>query len=998
MNAPGPRVPLPTAPRRAAGLAALGAGLALTFALAEAAHGGSTPLVRLGQSVVVSIAAWPLLVRGGDGGTRLRRVAVAALLAAALAMLLLERAGAQPFDPVGPIGAAACLAAIAITVAAAELHGPPALALAAQSAAAFALAVCGVAWMLLACSAWVFGAAPGTGALLDWGLMTALAGGWAAWAWGGPVRERFERDRVDRQILVHHVAAMALLTLAAGLLATGLFAQQTLALARPLLRQAVVGHALALGHRLEDLAARPDDARGIGAELPLPTAGGRRLHLRAADVRHGLASADAPWPLPRHEVLACMPDGEQQARCLSADGLLTMRLGPRADGRRWPVQRAWDGESGVMLTPDRSGEGSLVAFAPVAGWPLALAHKVSAMAALRVVGERMLAAMAGVSLLGLVVSHQVYRRGHARVRELRWAKARADATLDVLPQAVLTLDAHARVLSASAGALQLLGAQPAQLLGQPLAAWMADERLPALGRAEPEAVRVRRADGTRLAAELASGPMHFEGEAGWAVVLRDVSELRRAREFFERSFGTAPVGMFVADGGGHVLQANAALARFLDRPPAALAGQPVLALVDPRDRAAAEAALACALAGAAPAAPLELRLRRRDGGSAWGLLVMAGLDDPAPGAPRVVGQVQDIDDSRRTREALRESEANLAQAERIAGLGHWTWPVGSAELRCSRQTLRILGLADDAPLLQGALAMSRRAHPDDRALMRAAIDAAAAGGPAADVDVRIVRPDGSVRRVHQVAELVAAEGGRPARLIATLQDITDSRLAEHELRASREALRELLAYDEGRLEEERKRIAREVHDELGQMLTALRLDVTLLGVGAPQDPALQARAQRMRAQIDETIAVVRHVATNLRPAVLDLGLVPALDWLAEDFHLRWDLPCTLAAGPDAAALHDEVIATAVFRMVQECLTNVARHARAHSVQITLACDDRQLLVTVQDDGVGFDPDAPAGGHYGLLGMRERALKAGGALAIDSRPGAGTRITIRLPLP
>jgi signal transduction histidine kinase len=138
------------------------------------------------------------------------------------------------------------------------------------------------------------------------------------------------------------------------------------------------------------------------------------------------------------------------------------------------------------------------------------------------------------------------------------------------------------------------------------------------------------------------------------------------------------------------------------------------------------------------------------------------------------------------------------------------------------------------------------------------------------------------------------------------------------------------------------------------------------------------------------------VAANLRPASLDLGLVPALEWLAEDLARRSGIACRVSTdGADPVLA--EGVSTAVFRMVQECLTNVMRHARASSVHVDLQSLPGRLRLCVRDDGVGFDAQAPrAPGRFGLLGMRERALQAGGTLQIDSTPGHGTRITIDLP--
>ena len=216
------------------------------------------------------------------------------------------------------------------------------------------------------------------------------------------------------------------------------------------------------------------------------------------------------------------------------------------------------------------------------------------------------------------------------------------------------------------------------------------------------------------------------------------------------------------------------------------------------------------------------------------------------------------------------------------------------------------------------------------------------------------------------------------------------------LKEAQERLRQL----SGRIlegeERERAAIARELHDELGQILTALRMDAAWLRKRLlTADPGAAARAATMCDTIDGTIDEVRRVVMRLRPGVLDdLGLIPALEWVAGDFEKRTGIPCAFrhsgVPGITGAA------ATATYRICQETLTNVARHAGAGRVEVSLAARDGELVLTVRDDGRGFDHGAAAGGQ-GIAGIRERAALIGGAVELRSRPGAGTTVTFRLPL-
>ncbi|MGQ7935177.1 response regulator [Paraburkholderia sp. D1E] len=262
-------------------------------------------------------------------------------------------------------------------------------------------------------------------------------------------------------------------------------------------------------------------------------------------------------------------------------------------------------------------------------------------------------------------------------------------------------------------------------------------------------------------------------------------------------------------------------------------------------------------------------------------------------------------------------------------------------------------------------------------------------------EVHMRRADGTEFWAMATAR-VATFGDGPA-IYVGLNDITARKRIEQELFESRNQLRELSAYMEAIREEERKRIAMEVHDELGQLLTALRMDVSLLKMRLGADPDAMRKADDMRELVEKTIWMVRNVANHLRPVALNFGIVSALEWLVEDFVRRNSIPCQLHINGGEPVLPD-AYATAVFRIVQASLTNVGRHANAARVDVTLTSTTATLDLHVSDDGCGFDPaTARAGYSYGLLGMQERARLIGGAMTIDSAQGMGTAISIHIPL-
>jgi signal transduction histidine kinase len=200
-------------------------------------------------------------------------------------------------------------------------------------------------------------------------------------------------------------------------------------------------------------------------------------------------------------------------------------------------------------------------------------------------------------------------------------------------------------------------------------------------------------------------------------------------------------------------------------------------------------------------------------------------------------------------------------------------------------------------------------------------------------------------------------------------------------------------------EKERSAIARELHDELGQLLTALRMDAVWLQERLKENDSKAAgRAGAMCTLIDTTIEGVRDMAVRLRPGVLDdLGLVEALDFFTTEFERRGPIACIFNHKniPDV----DETISTVAYRIAQEALTNVARHAEATRVEVGLSVDDGHLILNVSDDGRGFEPEKVLEGKaLGLDGMHERAALVGGELTITSRIGGGTLVRLRVPLP
>ncbi|HYE40803.1 MAG TPA: PAS domain-containing sensor histidine kinase [Ramlibacter sp.] len=224
-----------------------------------------------------------------------------------------------------------------------------------------------------------------------------------------------------------------------------------------------------------------------------------------------------------------------------------------------------------------------------------------------------------------------------------------------------------------------------------------------------------------------------------------------------------------------------------------------------------------------------------------------------------------------------------------------------------------------------------------------------------------------------------------------LRDVTERVRAREELAA-------FAAESAGVREQEKARIARELHDELAQMLTALKMDTIWMRDHLPGNAAAQDKIMQMLAMLDAAVASTRRIAADLRPLVLDdLGLVAAIEWVAQSFTQRTGVPCRLLV--DETLELEEPYATGVFRIVHESLQNIAKHAQASEAIVELKRAGDALVLRVQDDGVGFRPGDPRKPQsLGLVGLRERAHLLRGEVRVESAPGAGTRVDARIPMP
>ena len=271
--------------------------------------------------------------------------------------------------------------------------------------------------------------------------------------------------------------------------------------------------------------------------------------------------------------------------------------------------------------------------------------------------------------------------------------------------------------------------------------------------------------------------------------------------------------------------------------------------------------------------------------------------------------------------------------------------------------------------------------------------------PFTDLEYRIRNMSGRMCWVSVSGEPLFGSDGKFLGYRGTGKDITERKEAEQALKQSQTELRELAAHQARVKEDERKRIAREIHDDLGQNLLALRIDVSLLEDETRQrHPEVNGRIHILLSQVDNVMRSIRAIINDLRPPVLDLGLQTAVEWQVQQFRQRSGVLCSLTVeGGDIDGVLDEEAATSVFRILQESLTNVSRHAYARHVDIRMQRRYDCLVLEITDDGVGgFPGNMRKPRSFGLIGIRERVFSLGGEFRVASAPGKGTSLTITIP--
>jgi len=461
-------------------------------------------------------------------------------------------------------------------------------------------------------------------------------------------------------------------------------------------------------------------------------------------------------------------------------------------------------------------------------------------------------------------------------------------------------------------------------------------------------------------------------------------------------FDSATDSILTADETQKVVLANPAAAKMFRRPIDQLIGAPLEQLIPERYRAAHRRGLrgfgGLSTGGQHVGSLPDATGLRGDGEE---FAVDAAVSRVSSGGQQLYTVIlRDITERRRAETALLQSEARLRRLLSLLPEAVFVYS-GERISFVNAAAQRLFGAGEAGLLGRPWLEL---VHPDSIELVRSRIAALEGGAPIAPLtEEKILRADGSARVVEATSTLIDDRG--EVSILSVLRDVTELKQVQAALVRSHADLQRLVAAQNSVQEEERKRIARELHDDLQQTLAAIRIDLFAIGQRLTDEPLSVAPLLRevddlAQAALDST----RRIVNDLRPQMLEeLGLVPALEALAAQFSQRTGIACDFEeeGDADARATYSPAITTCLFRVTQESLNNVARHSRAGKVHVRLATEaDGQVVLRVHDNGDGMSADDRHKlNSFGLLGMHERVRAVGGALRIDSLPGSGTTVEV-----
>jgi PAS domain S-box-containing protein len=471
-------------------------------------------------------------------------------------------------------------------------------------------------------------------------------------------------------------------------------------------------------------------------------------------------------------------------------------------------------------------------------------------------------------------------------------------------------------------------------------------------------------------------------------------QLRERTAQLDELFDQAPEAIALLDPQDAILRVNREFTRLFGYTAVEAVGRPIYELVVPADQEEEARHLRVDFLWRGERIDLQTVRQRKDRSRVPVLLVGTSIN--VAGRPLAAYVMyRDITEEKRLEDELRRSEAYLVAGQRLSHTGSWARRVATGDIYWSEEAFRIFGLEPAKSTVREEL-VARLWHPDDRDRAEATIAAAIRDKRAYELDVRIVRPDGSIRYVHTRGQPVLDESGEVTELTGVIMDVTDRKRAERALRRARERTMEARF---AAVLDERTRLAREIHDTLLQGFTGVALQLVAATSRVTGPPEVIPTLRDLVTLAQKTLEDARRAVWDMRSPPLDGGdFATTLRSIAEESLHGTGL--TLEFGTEGLPRRlDPEVAAVVLRVAQEAIANTVKHAQARRVRVGLVYGTREVRLTVDDDGRGFAPEPDFhtyGGHWGLLGMRERASQIRGKLSVRSTPGHGTEIVLVSP--
>ncbi len=502
----------------------------------------------------------------------------------------------------------------------------------------------------------------------------------------------------------------------------------------------------------------------------------------------------------------------------------------------------------------------------------------------------------------------------------------------------------------------------------------------------------RRKDGTEIECMISASRIGESlKEKGVVITYEDITDRKRAEEAYETMANSSQVGVYVLEKGKfQFVNDNAAKTTGYSREE--LIGMNNMILVHPEDRQLVQTKGQEMLKNKGTP-PFEYRIVTKDGKIRWIMETLTYI--PYRGSRAILGNSMDITGQIESRNRMAEMKA--FENSLLKAIPHAVVGLKNRNISFANDGVTTVFGWSPAELVGKSTRSFYRSNAEYEKIADI-LYAALEQNATFSAEFPCCRKDGvdidCFVNASRIGESLKEKG-----IVITYEDITDRKRAEQELERSHEQLRQLSAHLESVREKERTRIARELHDELGQLLTALNTDIILLGKQLPREQkSLIEKTESMAKLIDMTMDTLKKIYMDLRPSMLDhLGLSAAISWQAEEFQKRSGIRCKVNISPEDIMLDSE-ISTAIFRIFQETLTNVSKHAEATQIAVDLKAAGGKVSLTVKDNGRGITGEQMSKPNsFGLLGIQERTYHLGGTAAISGHPGRGTVVKIIIPV-